>query len=135
MEHLDIVSLLLRMVAGTLFFFQGYDKIFKVKIENVVRTFSSPGTNAPLSPGFFRFIIAVSSWAELIGGAALFIGLFKFYALAVLSVDLLFVAFAFSAMKAMWDMQFYFPRFVFVLALWSIPFSQDHYSLDSLLKY
>ena len=133
MENLDIITLMLRLVTGSLFFFQGYDKIFKVKIVNVVRTFDDP-MNPPLWPKpLLKPLITISSYAELIGGLFLFLGLLKLPILAILSVDLLFVAISFSSIKAMWDMQHYFPRFIFILMLWAIPFSVDVYSVDALI--
>jgi uncharacterized membrane protein YphA (DoxX/SURF4 family) len=133
MENLDIVTLLLRLVTGTLFFFQGYDKIFKVKIINVVRTFDDPMVPSFWPKSLLKPMIAVSSFAEMIGGIFLFFGLLKFYTLSVLSLDLLFVAFSFSSIKAMWDMQYFFPRFLFILMIWTIPFASDVYNLDRLL--
>ena len=133
MENLDIVSLMLRLVTGSLFFFQGYDKIFKIKIINVVRTFDDPINPSIWPKALLKPLITISSYAELIGGLFLFLGLLKFYTLAFLSFDLLFVAISFSSIKAMWDMQHYFPRFVFVLLLWVIPFKADTFCLDKLI--
>ncbi|MBK8585725.1 MAG: DoxX family membrane protein [Bacteroidetes bacterium] len=101
MENLDSISLLLRLVTGTLFFFQGYDKIFKVKIDNVARTFDDP-MNPPIWPKpLLKPMITLSSFAEMFGGIFLFFGLFKFVTLSILSFDLLFVVFTFSSIKAM----------------------------------
>ena len=133
MENLDIVTLMLRLVTGSLFFFQGYDKIFRIKISNVVRTFDDPMNPTIWPKSLLKPLITISSYAELIGGLFLFIGLLKFPTLSILSVDLLFVAISFSSIKAMWDMQHYFPRFIFVLMLWAIPFSVDVYSVDRLI--
>ena len=133
MENLDIITLMLRLVTGSLFFFQGYDKIFKVKIVNVVRTFDDPMYPSIWPKPLLKPLITISSYAELIGGLFLFLGLLKLPILAILSVDLLFVAISFSSIKAMWDMQHYFPRFIFILMLWAIPFSVDVYSVDALI--
>lgn len=133
MENLDIITLMLRLVTGSLFFFQGYDKIFKVKIVNVVRTFDDPMNPSIWPKPLLKPLITISSYAELIGGLFLFLGLLKLPILAILSVDLLFVAISFSSIKAMWDMQHYFPRFIFILMLWAIPFSVDVYSVDALI--
>lgn len=132
MENLDIASLLLRTVTGILFFFQGYDKIFMVKIPNVVLTFQDPIKKSFLPNILLKPLVILSSFTEMFGGLFLFFGLFKFCTLALLSVNLVFVAFSFSSIKAMWDMQYFIPRFAFVLILWVIPFSHDIYSLDKL---
>jgi len=70
---------------------------------------------------------------KMFGGIFLFLGLFKFVTLSILSFDLLFVVFTFSSIKAMWDMQYFFPRFLFILFIWAIPFSADIYNLDKIL--
>ncbi len=134
MENLDIVSLLVRLVAGTLFFWQGYDKLFKIKIENVVRTFSDSMKGSFIPFSLLKPLITISSIIELVGGILLWFGLFKYYTLSILSIDLVFVAFSFSSIKAMWDMQFYYPRFIMILILWAIPFSNDIYCIDYFLK-
>ncbi len=133
MEHLDIISLLLRLVTGTLFFFQGYDKIFNVKLAKVTRTFDDPINPSFWPKSLLKPMIILSSYAEMIGGLFLFFGLFKFYILSILSIDLLFIAFTFSSIKAMWDMQYFLPRFLFILFIWAIPFSADVYNLDRML--
>jgi len=133
MENLDIISLLLRLVTGMLFFFQGYDKIFKVKIDNVTRTFDDPMNPSFWPKPLLKPMIILSSFAEMIGGIFLFLGLFRFYTLSVLSFDMLFIVFTFSSIKAMWDMQYFFPRFLFIIILWAIPFSADVYNLDKFL--
>ncbi|MBP6334261.1 MAG: DoxX family protein [Bacteroidia bacterium] len=125
---------ILRVITGILFFFQGYDKIFNVKINNVVRTFQDPISkswipNSLLSP--FAWITAL---IELIAGVLLILGLFKNSVLMLLGLDLLLVAFAFSSIKAMWDMQFFFPRLVFILLLLLLPPEWDRWALDFLVK-
>ena len=36
----EIAALIIRLFAGILFFFQGYDKVFRVKISYVIDNFS-----------------------------------------------------------------------------------------------
>ncbi|MFM7218022.1 MAG: DoxX family protein [Bacteroidota bacterium] len=125
---------LLRVTAGALFFFQGYDKIFKLGTSQVLDTVIDPLKKTLLPNGAVRPMVALSSWIELICGVLLALGLLRDYALYALSVDLIIVAVMFSSIKAMWDMQFYFPRFVMVLALLLLPAADDLYRLDSLIK-
>jgi putative oxidoreductase len=126
--------LLIRMVAGILFFFQGYDKIFNVKVENVVRTFSQPVAKIHLPNSFLRLSVAISSYIEFIGGLLLFIGLFKNVTLYFLAGNLILVALIFSILKPMWDMQFYFPRLLLIFILLFISTSLDLFSLDYFLS-
>ena len=135
-EYNDAIAILLmRTVTGILFFFQGYDKLFNVKIANVVRTFSEPLSKFRISPSFLKPSIALSSVIELVCGILLFIGLGKNISLYFLAIDLIFVAFIFSSMKAMWDMQYFFPRLLLiVILLFCLP-EQDLFSLDNLLNF
>jgi uncharacterized membrane protein YphA (DoxX/SURF4 family) len=132
--QMSLAFLLLRTVAGALFFFQGYDKLFKIGVEGVVTAFSDTNRKDLVPPALFRTLITISSWVEFLCGALLFFGLFRGFALTCLSVNLVFVTIAFSNFKAMWDMQFFFPRMVFVTALLLMPWAADRWSLDLLLK-
>lgn len=125
---------LLRIVTGILFFFQGYDKIFNVKIPNVISAFVNPyASNLKIPTFMLKPAVVISSWTEFIGGAFLILGLFKGPVLYVLGANMLFVALAFSIIKPMWDMQHYFPRILFIVLLLLIPFSWDVFALDNLL--
>lgn len=130
----EVAILLLRTVTGILFFFQGYDKIFNVKTGNVSRTFSDSITKFKIPEAFMRPAVALSSWIEMIGGILLFLGLFKTISLYLLAGNMIFVAFVFSSIKAMWDMQFYFPRMLFIFILLLTDNVKDCFSLDMLFK-
>ena len=124
---------LLRTITGILFFFQGYDKLFKVRITNVVRTFREPLYKYQIFRTTLKPLVTVSSIVELICGILLFIGLYRNLALIFLSIDLIVVAFTFSIIKPMWDMSYFFPRMIFiVILLFCIP-GPDYISLDYLL--
>jgi hypothetical protein len=125
--------LFLRLTAGVLFFFQGYDKIFKVGVVQVVETFNEPFRQNPLPHFLLKPMVLLSSYAEMLGGLLLALGFLKDYAACVLAGDLAVVAFVFSSLKPMWDMQYYFPRFVMIVALLMIPNGSDHWALDYLL--
>jgi putative oxidoreductase len=128
-----IAILLLRTVAGSLFFFQGYDKLVNIKIENVVRTFNNPASKFQLSNFYLKPAITIASLVEMIGGALLIVGLYKNIALYLIAFDLIVIGFIFSAIKAMWDMQFYFPRLILVAALLLLAWIPDIFSLDHML--
>ncbi|MEY4594798.1 MAG: hypothetical protein RIQ47_1208 [Bacteroidota bacterium] len=125
--------LLLRMTGGMLFFFQGYDKVYKVGVKQVVETFNDPFQKTPLPQFMLKPMVLVSSYLEMICGLLLVLGLFRDVALYLLAADLAAVALMFSAMKAMWDMQFFFPRFIMVLLLLLLPSGTDRFCLDKLL--
>ena len=128
--NISIAILLLRLVTGILFYFQGYDKIFKIKIDGVVRTFNDSLKDALIPSSLLRPLVYLSSYVELICGGLLFFGLFREYSLYLLAADLVFVAFAFSSIKAMWDLHFFLPRMVFIVSLLLLPPQNDFWSLD-----
>lgn len=131
-QHHEIAAALFaRLFLGMLFFFQGYDAIFKVKIKNVVmaykQAFSTKGIPAwvTVSGSYFN------SYTAFIGGILLIIGLFEYLALYILGLNLLFACIAFGVTTPMWDMKHVFPRLVLLLFLLSIPKSWKLCSLDA----
>lgn len=131
--NISLAIFLLRTVTGILFMFQGYDKIFNIKIDSVVKTFSESVKSSLIPGSLLRPMVYISSYIEMICGSLLMIGLFREYSLFFLSLDLIFVAFAFSSIKAMWDMHFYLPRIVFISALLLLPVESDRWCLDALI--
>lgn len=132
--NITLALFLLRTVTGVLFFFQGYDKIFNVKIKKVAQAFQEPIDKTYIPSYLLVPFTWITSSAELIGGVMLIFGLLRPLALTILSIDMLLVAFAFSNIKAMWDMQYYFPRFIFLLILLLLPLEWDQWNIDAFLK-
>jgi len=132
--NIALALFLLRTVTGVIFFFQGYDKIFNIKIKNVVATFQEPIDKTYIPNLLLKPFAWITSWAEVIGGLMLIFGLMVDFGLLILSVDMLLVAIAFSSIKPMWDMQYYFPRFIFLLLIMLLPAEWDQWKLDSFLN-
>ncbi|MBC7864224.1 MAG: DoxX family protein [Bacteroidia bacterium] len=135
MEEYNFIAadLFLRCVAGLLFFFQGYDKLFRLGLKEVVKTFHYDAESHHV-PDFFVWMIAIySSFVEFFCGLLLILGLFKTWALVLLGLDIILVVFAFSFMKPMWDMKHVFPRFILLIALLVIPAQWGKFSLDQLI--
>jgi len=133
-SHESVLVLLIRVILGILFFFQGYDKLFKVKIPGVIEFFEEEmkGKNVP------RFVLTSSayftSYVEFFCGGLVILGLFKTTALYLLGVDLVLVCGAFSMLKPMWDMQLLFPRLILLAASLFFPANWDVISFDHLIK-
>jgi len=125
--------LLVRAILGILFLMQGYDKIFRIGIENVVVAASNPFTDKFFGKSFFKTLIFVSSWIELLAGAMLVAGFQRDEALILLGADLFMTGLIFSLIKPMWDMQYYFPRLILLLILMLAPEAWDTFRIDSLL--
>ena len=133
-NHEAVLTFVLRVILGILFFFQGYDKVFKVKIGGVTDFFRQELGSIRV-PGFILVLTAwFTSLAELICGALLISGLFKSYALGILGIDLILVTGAFSLIKPMWDMQLLFPRLILLAILLYLPSQWDVLSLDHFIR-
>jgi uncharacterized membrane protein YphA (DoxX/SURF4 family) len=134
LTHETVLVFLLRVILGILFFFQGYDKVFNVKIPGVIEFFKNE-TAGKRIPGF---ILVLSAWftslAELICGALLIVGFVQTWSLYILGIDMILVCGAFSMLKPMWDMQLLFPRLILLAALLYFPAEWDVISLDYFLK-
>jgi putative oxidoreductase len=133
--HESVLVFTLRVVLGILFFFQGYDKVFRVKVSGVTAFFREESKHRNVPDFMLGASAAFTSWVELIGGALLIVGLFKTAALYLLAVDMILVAAAFSLLKPMWDMQQVFPRLILLGALLYLPYQWDMLSLDYLLRW
>ena len=122
-----------RVFLGILFFFQGYDAIFNIKIKNVVESYEATFINRKMP----RFLIVLATWftsyTEFICGFLLIIGLFEYAALFLLGINLIVAAIGFGMNTPMWDSKYVFPRLVLVLLLLLVPDAWDAWSLDSLL--
>lgn len=133
MEYTRAVGwLLLRATAGILFFFQGYDKLFKVGIMNAAEAFDGSFHNGIRSRPFLRGLLALSSFVEMCGGVLLVLGLWRQVGAIFLGLDLIAVALVFSASNPMWDMQYYFPRFSMIVAILMLSPASDRFCLDAL---
>lgn len=130
----QLAELLLRLFAGVLFLFQGYDKLFKVKMSNVIETFLPDAKQNNIPKPLVVMVAYFTSLAELVGGILLILGLMTNYALYVLSIDLLLVAFSFSFVQAMWDLKFVFPRLAIVSTLLFIPENYRKFCLDYFIS-
>ena len=124
---------ILRVFLGILFFAQGYDKVFKIKIKGVYETFEVPMRPKNIPHFLLRLSAYLTSYSELIGGVSLILGLFKYFTLYLLGFDILLVTIAMSMLNPMWDMQYVFPRLLVLIALLLIPASWDVFSIDYFL--
>ncbi len=132
--HYALVSFLLRVFLGFLFLFQGYDKLFRLGIQNVYNTVESKlFERLPKSIAISGLYL--SSFVEFLGGLLLVVGLFKNIALYMIGLDLLIVSISFGILNPMWDMKFVWPRLILVSALLLMPDAWDQYSADNLLSF
>ena len=128
----NIAELFVRSFLGILFIFQGYDKLFVVKIKNVVNAFHNEADRKHIPEFMLVFTSYFTSITEFIGGILLVTGLFHQFVPIILALNLLVVAFAFSFLRPMWDMQHVFPR-VILLTLILLLSNYFYFGLDTLL--
>jgi putative oxidoreductase len=127
-----VLTFILRLILGILFFFQGYDKVFRVRMPGVIEFFRVESNHRRIPDFVLRLSAYLTSYIELLGGLMLILGLFKTWALYLLGFDLILVSAAFSLLKPMWDMQLLFPRLVLLAALLYFPPGWDLISLDNM---
>src|SRR6476659_8573984 len=108
------MEFLVRAFTGIIFLFQGYDKLFKVKISGVVETFKYQAEKQHIPNFFLQLMATYSSVIEFLGGLLLIFGFFKNIVLSLLGTDLLLVAAAFSMLEPVWDMKHVYPRLVLI---------------------
>lgn len=132
--HTEAAVFLARVFLGLLFFFQGYDAIFNVKVPNIINAYKYQFSQK----GIPMFLTAWGAWftsyVELIGGLLLLLGFFKYLALYLLGLNLIIASIGFGITNAMWDMKFVFPRLVLLIFLLIIPSQWDIASFDNLIS-
>ena len=133
LSHETIMHLMVRVILGTLFLFQGYDKLFNIKVSGVTEYFREEMRSKNVPP----FLLSSAAWftslAEFCGGLLVILGFMKTFALYLIGVDLIVVTVAFSVLKPMWDMSMVFPRLILLLVALYLPESSDLLSIDYLL--
>jgi len=128
-----IASFIVRVFLGILFFAQGFDKVFRLKVHSVIHAFEHPLEEHKMPAWIIKSAGVYTSYAELICGFLLLIGLMKSIALYLLGLDLLLVCTALSVIKPMWDTQFVLSRLALLITLLLLPPNWDVISIDYLI--
>ncbi|MFM1745902.1 MAG: hypothetical protein RLZZ630_1839 [Bacteroidota bacterium] len=134
-EPVALARLLVRLMAGLLFFFQGYDKVFRLGLEEVMRTVSPSYRERNMPEPLIRIFVFFTSYAELIGGALLLIGLFQPVVIPLMGFDLIIAAAGMSMVNPMWDTRHVMTRFLLIITLLLIGPLNDVFSLDYFLQH
>jgi uncharacterized membrane protein YphA (DoxX/SURF4 family) len=129
----NFAELIMRCFAGILFFFQGYDKLFRIGLKEVVKTFHPEAVSHEVPDAFVWMMTVFTSVIEFSCGILLVLGLFKTWVLMLLGIDLILVCFAFSFMHAIWDLKHVFPRLAIIITLLLVPQAWGAWSLDQLI--
>lgn len=131
--HVVAAIFVARVFLGILFFFQGYDAIFNIKLKQVIETYH----NTFVNKGIPKFLTISASWftsyTALIGGFLLIIGLCEYSVLYLLGLNLIITAIGFSINNPMWNTRFVLPRLILIIFLLIVPQNRNIWSLDYLL--
>lgn len=121
--NLIILEWTTRWLLAILFFFQAYDRIFRIGLKETTNIIYYQNTEQKFPYVLVQIGVFINSFAELIAAVLLFFGLFRNVALYILCIDMLLAAFGFSYLKPMWDMKHFFPRFVLLCIQLFLPSS------------
>ncbi len=124
-----------RVFLGFVFFLQGYDKVFRLGVKQVIQTVHEPLSSKGVPRVFSSVGAYFTSYVELICGAFLIIGFVKYYCLCLLGFDLLFAAIAFGIVEPVWDMKHIFPRLALLIFPLVIPSQWDVISIDHVWSF
>jgi len=130
--HETVAVLIARVFLGLLFFFQGYDAVFNVKIKNVIGTYQVTFANKGIPKVFTTWASWYTSCTALIGGFLLIIGLFEYFTLYLLGINIIIASIGFGINTPVWDTKFVFPRLLLLLLLLMIPESINTFTCDYL---
>jgi putative oxidoreductase len=128
------LPLLLRIILGSLFFFQAYDKIVRIGLEENFQIYRAACEERKVPFWFMKASVFLSSYIELIGGFLLIIGLFNSYTMVFLGIDLIMVSIGFGYLQGLWDMRHVFPRIVLLALLYLVPEGQDIWTIESIFS-
>lgn len=132
--HEAIAVLLARVFLGLLLFFQGYDAVFKVKVNKIIATYQSTFAQHGIPEILTRCGVWFTSYSELFCGLLLVFGLFQYLSLYIIVINLLLASIAFGINTAMWDTTHVFTRLVLVIFLLLIPQAWSLFSLDYFIN-
>ncbi|MCH2195305.1 DoxX family membrane protein [Kordia sp.] len=129
-----IALLIIRLLLGFIFFFQGFGKIFKFGVDNVYNNFFAKTYDGILPDFLLQGTAYYTSYVEFLGGLLLIIGLKRDYTLYALASVLIIVTFGHGLVEPIWDLSHVMYRAILLLALLLLPKEWDAYRLDTLMK-
>ena len=123
-----------RMLLGIIFLMQGYGKIFRFTVPKAYDMFFKD-LETTFLPKWLLWVTAYyTSYAEMVCGFLLLIGLFRKYAMYLLAADLLIVSFGHGLTEPIWDLSHVMPRAILLITLFFVPQEWDIYNTDRFFK-
>lgn len=130
----QVAVLIIRLLLGFIFFFQGFGKVFKFGLNNVYENFFLKSYTDLLPDFLLLFTAYYTSIAELIGGLLLIIGFKRDIALYFLGSVLVIVTIGHGIKDPIWDLSHVMYRSILLVSLLLLPKSLDKFSIDFLIK-
>ena len=129
----NIPIIFARLLLGLIFFWQGFGKVFTIGVVNLYKNGFKSYETTFLPVFLIKFTAYFTSYAELILGFFLILGLFRKQSYWGLALVLLIVSFGHGLQTPIWDLQHVFVRSAFLVFL-MMTFEKDTLSLDTLIK-
>ena len=126
-----LALLFCRLLLGLIFFWQGFGKIFTWGVQNVYSNVFSAYEETFLPIWLLKFTAYFTSYAELICGLFLILGLFRKQTYLILVSVLLIVALGHGIKDPIWSLDHVMFRAAPLFLLLWIPREKDIYSLDN----
>ena len=124
----------IRTLLGLIFFMQGFGKVFTWGVTGVYQN-AFGGFEETWIPLFLLKVTAYfTSYAELIGGLFLILGLFRQWFYFLFAAVLLIVSYGHGLESPIWDLHHVFFRSVLLAALFLLPMEWDRWCLDRKME-
>ncbi len=130
----NVALLFIRLLLGIIFLLQGYGKVFSIGVSDLYDSFFIDYENTFLPIWLLKLTAYYTSYAELIGGILLVLGLFRNFALYILASVLLIVSFGHGLMMPIWDLQHVLFRAILLIPLLLLPQEWDNWQLQHLIQ-
>jgi uncharacterized membrane protein YphA (DoxX/SURF4 family) len=125
--------LIMRLILGFIFFYQGAGKLYHIGFENVYSGFFMESYQDVLPEPLIWLTAVFTTYAELICGMFVVIGLFKKWNYIVLGLILVVVTIGHGMLEPIWGLEHVMYRAIFLIALLLLPVTWDRFSLDYLI--
>lgn len=133
-HKMEYVVLIVRIIAGILFFSQGYDKIFRIHLNRAGDASVDALRPLGIPNGLVRILLVITSILEFSGGILLIVGYMIVPALYILAACILPITIAMSWKEPLWNLQQVWTRLVILIFLLMVPVKAFILSIDYLLS-
>ncbi|MBR9833037.1 DoxX family membrane protein [bacterium] len=125
---------MLRVILGSLFFFQAYDKLFRIGLQKNYHVYEEDCRKRKVPLSFMKISVLFSSYIELLGGLFLMIGVFQHFTLLLLGLNLIMVSVGLGFLQGLWDLRHVFPRLILLTLIYLIPKENDTWNFHTLFN-